>query len=177
MIMTPAGMTDEARGADLPQVQFRPMRLEDVAAATRLEQDTYAFPWTEGIFRDCLRVRYDCRVIDLNGDVVGYGIMSSGAEEAHILNVCVHRELRCRGLGRHMIQMLLDSAGQAGMRQAFLEVRPSNVSAVRLYQTLGFEQVGLRKGYYQSGSQAAGGREDAVVFKLDLAVGMPGPIE
>jgi ribosomal-protein-alanine N-acetyltransferase len=148
------------------------MRPEDVAAAAALEQETYAFPWTEGIFRDCLRVGYDCRVIDLDAHVVGYGIMSSGAGEAHILNVCVRRDLRCRGLGRRMIELLLDAARQSGMREAFLEVRPSNVPAVRLYQTLGFEQIGLRKGYYpakgSSSGQPALAREDAMMFRLDL---------
>lgn len=141
------------------------MEVDDVAVAAQLERESYPYPWTEGIFRDCLRVGYQCHAVDLDGVVSGYGIMSMGAGEAHILNVCVHRDLRCRGIGRRMIDALLAIAREAGMQEAFLEVRPSNVSALRLYQAMGFEQVGIRKGYYP----AHQGREDAVVFKLSLA--------
>jgi ribosomal-protein-alanine N-acetyltransferase len=142
---------------------------DDVQSVVALERAAYRFPWSEGIFRDCLRVGYVCRVIDLKGEVVGYGIMSMGAGEAHVLNVCVREDLRCRGLGRRMLEYLLDRAHGAGMLEAFLEVRPSNVVAIRLYQALGFEQVGVRRGYYQ----APGGREDAAVLRLDLATRAP----
>jgi ribosomal-protein-alanine N-acetyltransferase len=149
----------------LPELALRQMTEGDVAGVVALERAAYRFPWSEGIFRDCLRVGYVCRVIDLAGAVAGYGIMSMGAGEAHILNVCVREDLRCRGLGRRMLEYLLDRAHGAGMLEAFLEVRPSNVVAIRLYQALGFEQVGMRRGYYQ----APGGREDAAVLRLDLA--------
>ena len=66
----------------------------------RIERASYAFPWTEGIFRDCLRVNYFCRVVELGGLIVGYGIMSVGAAEAHLLNVCVEEHYRSRGMGR-----------------------------------------------------------------------------
>jgi ribosomal-protein-alanine N-acetyltransferase len=149
----------------LPELGIRLMTEADVAAVVALERAAYRFPWSEGIFRDCLRVGYLCRVLDLAGVVVGYGIMSMGAGEAHILNVCVREDLRCRGLGRRMLEYLLDRAHGSAMLEAFLEVRPSNVVAIRLYQAIGFEQVGMRRGYYQ----APGGREDAAVLRLDLA--------
>ena len=149
----------------LPEFTLRQMTEDDVAGVVALERAAYRFPWSEGIFRDCLRVGYVCRVIDLAGALVGYGIMSMGAGEAHILNVCVREDLRCRGLGRRMLEYLLDRAHGSGMLEAFLEVRPSNVVAIRLYQALGFEQVGVRRGYYQ----APGGREDAAVLRLDLS--------
>lgn len=148
-----------------PEFAIRHMHDGDVEPVVALEQAAYRFPWSEGIFRDCLRVGYVCRVIDFKGVVVGYGIMSMGAGEAHLLNVCVREDLRCRGLGRRMLEYLLERAHGAGMLEAFLEVRPSNVVAIRLYQALGFEQVGVRRGYYQ----ALGGREDAAVLRLDLA--------
>jgi len=150
----------------LPALSIRHMVEDDVMAVVALERAAYRFPWSEGIFRDCLRVGYVCRVIDLAGTVVGYGIMSMGAGEAHVLNVCVREDLRCRGLGRRMLEFLLDRAHGSAMLEAFLEVRPSNVVAIRLYQALGFEQVGVRRGYYQ----APGGREDAAVLRLDLSV-------
>jgi ribosomal-protein-alanine N-acetyltransferase len=90
--------------------------------------------------------------------------MSVGAGEAHVLNLCVSDSYRCRGLGRRMLAYLLERGAAAGMSEAFLEVRPSNTAAIRLYQAIGFEQVGMRRGYYQ----AAGGREDAAVLRLTL---------
>jgi ribosomal-protein-alanine N-acetyltransferase len=90
--------------------------------------------------------------------------MSVGAGEAHILNLCIAERQRCRGLARQLLLRLLESATAAGAQEAFLEVRPSNTTAIRLYLALGFEQVGMRRGYYQ----AINGREDAAVLRLAL---------
>lgn len=148
----------------IPQVQLRPMAEEDLARVSAVERESYSFPWSEGIFRDCLRVGYVCRVVEIGFDLVGYGVMSTGAGEAHILNLCVRETMRGRGIGRTLLRQLLDLAAEAGVEDAFLEVRPSNLAAIRLYQSLGFVPVGVRRGYYQ----AAGGREDATVLRLDL---------
>lgn len=146
-------------------VEIRPMHELDVPLVVAIERAGYQFPWSEGIFRDCLRVGYICRVIDCGGDMAGYGIMSVGAGEAHVLNVCIREEYRCRGFARKLMLYLLDRARSAGMQEAFLEVRPSNIVASRLYLSLGFEQVGVRRGYYQ----ATLGREDARVLRRLLA--------
>lgn len=145
-------------------VKFRAMTPVDVPAVGAVERASYPFPWSEGIFRDCLRVGYLCRVAEVEGSVVAYGVVAMGAGEAHILNLCVSNELRGRGIGRQMLLLLLERARQAGMTEAFLEVRLTNLLAIGLYQSVGFIQVGLRKGYYQ----AEEGREDALVLKLDL---------
>ncbi len=150
-------------------VRFRPMSLADVPAVAEVERASYAFPWTEGVFRDCVRVGYFCRVIEAAGSVGGYGIMSCGAGEAHILNICVRSDLRSGGVGGALMMYLLDRARELHMQDVFLEVRPSNTVAIRLYEHLGFVRVGLRKGYYQ----ATGGREDALVYKLMLGVHIP----
>jgi ribosomal-protein-alanine N-acetyltransferase len=150
---------------DLPEVAIRPMHELDVPVVVAVERSAYQFPWSEGIFRDCLRVGYVCRVIEVGIDIAGYGIMSMGAGEAHVLNVCVREEYRGRGLARKVLLYLLDRARNAGMLEAFLEVRPSNTAAARLYDSLGFEQVGVRRGYYQ----ATNGREDAAVLRRILA--------
>jgi ribosomal-protein-alanine N-acetyltransferase len=146
-------------------VRFRPMSLADVPIVASVERASYAFPWSEGVFRDCVRVGYFCRVIEAAGEVAGYGIMSCGAGEAHILNVCVRHDLRSGGVGRRLMLFLLDRARELRMQDVFLEVRPSNAVAIRLYEALGFARVGLRKGYYQ----APGGREDALVYKMILS--------
>jgi [ribosomal protein S18]-alanine N-acetyltransferase len=150
-----------------PEVVIRPMRGLDVADVVAIERASYQFPWSEGIFRDCLRVGYVCRVVTVSRQVMAYGVMSFGAGEAHILNLCVGEAYRCRGVGKRLLGVLIERASAAGMGEAFLEVRPSNTAAIRLYQSLGFEQVGMRRGYYQAPS----GREDAVVLKRVLRPG------
>jgi [ribosomal protein S18]-alanine N-acetyltransferase len=145
-------------------VRVRSMTQLDIPRVIEIEHDTYPFPWSEGIFRDCVRVGYLCRVIEMRGVVQGYAIMSFGADDAHLLNICVQRDLREQGVGRKLLQYLLDHACKLGMQHAFLEVRPTNPVAIHLYESIGFVRVGVRKGYYQ-GTPA---REDAWVYKLSL---------
>jgi [ribosomal protein S18]-alanine N-acetyltransferase len=148
-----------------PAVEIRAMSDLDVPVIIEIERAGYQFPWSEGIFRDCLRVGYICRIVEVGVVLAGYGIMSVGAGEAHILNVCVSDNYRCRGLGRRVMLHLMQRARALGMEEAFLEVRPSNLIASRLYHSLGFEQIGVRRGYYQ----APAGREDASVLRRALA--------
>ena len=150
---------------EVPEVHIRPMMEIDLPDVARIEQASYTFPWSENIFRDCLRVGYTCRALDLEGQIIGYGVMSLGAGEAHVLNVCVRDEFRTVGFGRRLLEHLIERAAAAGVTEASLEVRPSNLAAIRLYQRLGFEQIGIRRGYYQ----APEGREDAIVLKKGLA--------
>jgi [ribosomal protein S18]-alanine N-acetyltransferase len=147
-----------------PEVLIRSMRPTDVVDVVAIERASYQFPWSESIFRDCLRVGYVCRVLTVSRQVMAYGVMSFGAGEAHILNLCVAEAYRCRGVGKRMLACLVDRATAAGMSEAFLEVRPSNTAAIRLYLSVGFEQVGMRRGYYQ----AMSGREDAAVLRRML---------
>jgi len=145
-------------------VRVRPMTQTDIPLVIGIEHDAYPFPWSEGIFRDCVRVGYLCRVVEMQGQVFGYAILSFGADEAHVLNICIHRDWRDRGVGRRLLNYLLDQARKAGMHDAFLEVRPSNTSAIHLYESMGFTRVGVRKGYYQGTPT----REDAWVYRLRL---------
>ena len=91
-----------------PEIGIRPMTEADVPGVFAVERASYQFPWSEGIFRDCLRVGYICRVLTSGGRVIGYGVMSVGAGEAHVLNLCVADAYRCRGLGRRMLTYLLE---------------------------------------------------------------------
>src|ERR1044072_733098 len=106
---------------EVPEVQIRPMMEIDLPQVAQVEQQSYAFPWSENIFRDCLRVGYTCRALDLAGQVIGYGVMSLGAGEAHILNVCVRTEFRNLGFGRRLLEHLLDRAAASGAGGGFLE--------------------------------------------------------
>ena len=150
-----------------PEMVIRQMRPHDVAEVVAIEHASYQFPWSEGIFRDCLRVGYVCRVLLVDQVLMGYAVMSTGAGEAHILNLCVGETFRCRGLGRRLMLALIERAAAAGVSDAFLEVRPSNTTAIRLYLSMGFAQLGTRRGYYQ----AAVGREDAAVLRLTIGAG------
>ena len=150
--------------APLSEIAIRAMAEPDVPEVVAIEVASYRFPWSEGIFRDCLKVGYVCRVALQFEVVAGYGIVSTGAGEAHILNLCVRPELRCRGIGTLLLEDLLQRAAAAAVDTAYLEVRPSNTAAIRLYQAFEFEHIGSRRGNYQ----APDGREDAAVFKLAL---------
>jgi ribosomal-protein-alanine N-acetyltransferase len=144
--------------------RLRPMTQADLARVSALERESYVFPWNDQIFADCLRVGYHCVVVETPEGVSGYGVLSLGAGEAHVLNICVAERLRRRGVGRGLLLALLRHARDRGVRDAFLEVRRSNRAAIALYHELGFECVGQRRGYYQ----AHGGREDALVYRLEL---------
>lgn len=136
----------------------------DIVAVMSVERSAYSHPWTEGIFRDCLRVGYSCLVFEQCGVIDAYGIISVVAGECHILNLCVRPEVQGRGVGRKVLTHLLARARQSGSDTAFLEVRPSNRAAVHLYTSMGFNEVGVRKRYYP----AHEGREDALVMALNL---------
>ena len=143
---------------------IRPMTGTDVASVAALELDSYAFPWSEGIFRDSLRVGYLCSVMELGVVLAGYGVLATGAGEAHLLNLCVREQFRNRGLGSRLLQHLLQQSRDADAHVIFLETRASNQAAARLYEAHRFVQIGVRRGYYQ----AVGGREDAIVMRRAL---------
>ena len=147
-----------------PELWVRPMSARDLDDVMRVELAMYPFPWTRRIFEDCLRVGYRCHVGEVEGNFAGYGIMSTGAGEAHVLNLCVAEAFHRRGLGREILRVLMAEADMLNVSDVFLEVRPSNIGAVSLYEQMGFNQVGLRKHYYP----AENGREDAIIFAASL---------
>jgi ribosomal-protein-alanine N-acetyltransferase len=147
-----------------PVIQVRAMRSDDLARISELENASYDFPWSQGVFADCLRAGHPCWVLSVDGLVAGYGILSTGAGEAHILNICIAPDYRGQGLGRHLLRRLLDIARWNGAERVFLEVRPSNPLAKSLYESIGFTDIGKRPRYYP----AKNGREDAIVMMLEL---------
>jgi ribosomal-protein-alanine N-acetyltransferase len=139
---------------------IRDMRQTDVTVVATIEQSAYEFPWSPGIFRDCLLAGYTSLVLEHSGKVIGYGIMSVAAGEAHLLNLVLSDSARRMGNGRRLLEHLMDVARLAGAEGIYLEVRPSNQRALQLYERAGFELLGRRRGYYR----ARGGTEDAVVL-------------
>ncbi len=146
------------------QPHMRPMQREDLTAVSAIESRAYAFYWNPGIFSDCLKAGHACWVLADETIIYGYGVLSSGAGEAHILNLCVAPEYQGMGHGRRIMRRLLDLARWLGAERVFLEVRPSNPVALRLYESGGFNEVGRRPRYYP----AKNGREDAIVMALEL---------
>ncbi len=151
------------------------MKRRDVSRVLDLEHSAYPFPWNRGIFIDCIRVGYHCSVLEDGPDLVGYSILSAGAGEAHLLNLCVDPDRQGQGLGRVLLDVVINQAELAGCRKLFLEVRPSNPAAMALYRNAGFARIGRRPGYYP----ASDGREDALVLALPLnsinpqSIGLP----
>ncbi len=143
-----------------PLLKLRTMEVEDLDAIMMIEELTYTHPWTKGIFRDCLRVGYCSWVMEIDGEVIGYGVMSVAAGEAHILNICIQPDFQGRGLGRKILHRLVTLARDHGVDTMFLEVRCSNRVAQILYESEGFNEIGQRRGYYPH----TDGREDALVF-------------
>lgn len=145
-------------------VSIRSMKHEDLAHVSDIERRSYDFPWSHGVFRDCLLAGYQCVVLERDGAVVGYGILSVAAGEAHILNLCIEPAFRSYGYGAGLLDDILSRARIASVREIFLEVRPTNTSALALYKKRGFHQVANRPAYYQ----ARQGREDACVLAKKL---------
>lgn len=144
---------------------FRPMREADLPAVMEVEERCYEFPWTFGVHRDCLRVGYSCWVLQLEDlRVGGHGVMSVAAGESHLLNLCVDTRARRRGWARRFLGHLIDVARERHADVMLLEVRPSNAPALKLYESAGFSEVGLRRAYYP----ARNGREDAILLALEL---------
>ena len=140
------------------------MQLTDLPDVLRNERQGYTHPWTEGIFRDCLRNGQECWLLMCSDQNVGHGILSVAAGESHLLNVCVHPDFQGHGFGRILVEHLLERARTGEASTIFLEVRPSNVAACELYDRLGFNEVGIRENYYPSNV----GREDALVLAKEL---------
>ena len=115
----------------------RPMREADLPAVNEVERGAYEFPWSPGIFRDCLRVGYCCWVLEQDGAIKGHGIMQVGPNESHVLNLCVSATDQGQGFGRLLLSRLLRVAGE--LRRS---VRPQGPavrmvlprSAARLHQ-------------------------------------------
>ena len=145
-------------------MNLRQMLETDLDRVAENEFSAYAFPWTRNIFTECLKADNECWVAEVDTTIVGHSVISVGAGEAHLLNVCVQRDVQGLGYGRDLVMHALHRSHTCGADALFLEVRPSNHVAIRLYDSLGFSEVGVRKNYYP----AHLGHEDARVLVLDL---------
>ena len=132
----------------------------DLPVVLNIEQRSYQFPWSQGIFLDCLRHGHSSWVLEMEQCIIGYGVISLAVQECHILNLCIDPDYRGQGRGRYLLEQLLMTARAHNADTAFLEVRATNYQALSLYFSEGFNEIGLRKNYYP----ALVGRENAIIL-------------
>jgi ribosomal-protein-alanine N-acetyltransferase len=155
--------------ASLEQVGLvlRPMVVADVDEVYALEQSVFPHPWSRGNFMDSLASGYDAWVLrePEEGALAGYFLLMYAVDEAHLLDVAVCGARHGSGLGRFLLDRIAARARAMGMGSILLEVRPSNVRALQVYERYGYTQIGRRKGYYPAHE---GKREDAIVMRYAL---------
>jgi ribosomal-protein-alanine N-acetyltransferase len=155
-------MVDSLAGVE---VQFEPMRVEQLDAVVAVEQRAYAHPWNRTNFLDSLQSGNQAQLL-LAGDVLlGYFVAMPGVDEVHLLNITVAPEYQGQGWARVMLDALTVWARGQSSQWVWLEVRVGNLRAMRVYEAHGYKRVGQRKDYYPAGR---GQREDAVVMGLRL---------
>ena len=143
---------------------YTPMNIKDLNKIYDLELESYDFPWTKEILRDCILYKYDSFSVFFNENLVGYVIAKITYPETHILNLTVKKNFRKKGIGKSLIELIISEARLRSSENILLEVRVGNYEAQSLYEKLNFQIIGTRKNYYESEN----GREDAYVLKLDL---------
>lgn len=150
---------------DVSAAHLRRMQESDLPEVMQIELRAYPWPWSVGNFRDCLRSGYSMWVLEADKRIIGYAVLSVQADEAHLLNLCIDPACQSRGLGRRLLRDVRSAAQASGAQRIFLEVRPSNRHAVKLYQDEGFNEIGRRPRYYPA---ANNGREDGLVMAMEL---------
>jgi ribosomal-protein-alanine N-acetyltransferase len=151
---------------DLARLNYEPMRESDIEDVLAVEDRVYPYPWSRANFLDSLASGYQAWVLrDQAMRLLGYFLVMQVVDEAHLLNVAVAEEWQGQGLGRFLLNQSVACARGQGMESMLLEVRPSNVRALGIYERYGFEQIGRRKGYYPAADQQ---REDAIVMRYTL---------
>jgi len=148
----------------MADIRFRKMQIEDLHFVLKNENLSYSHPWTQGIFTDCIRAGHECWLFLVDNEILGHSILSIAAGESHLQNVCIHPLHQGKGYGRILVEHMLTAAARRQATTVFLEIRSSNVIAYKLYESLGFNEVGVRDAYYPGKSS----REDAIIFAKEL---------
>lgn len=143
---------------------LRPMTASDLDAMMAIERVNFPFPWTEGNFKDSINSGYMCLIMEQGQQLIGYAVLMMVLDEAHLLNISVAQSHQGQGWGRYLLLQMMEIGREKGGLNMFLEVRPSNHSALGLYESMGFNEMGIRPGYYP----AHNGREDAVLMGMAL---------
>jgi ribosomal-protein-alanine N-acetyltransferase len=143
---------------------IREMSLDDLDDIMEIERLSFASPWTKRLFEETLTSPISASFVMKKGvEILGYIILYSVVDEAHILNIAIHPHYRGRGFASSLIKHVLEYFEvKNDVHEFFLEVREGNMTAIRLYQRFGFEKIGKRKKYYSETN------EDALVMCLTI---------
>ena len=141
------------------------MQASDIMDVVRIEQEANQFPWSMKNFEDCLKANNQAWVfVNDSNEIIAYSIVQKVVDETHLLNICVKASAQGKGLGREVLNHVIDFAHNISSVLIVLEVRSSNQRAQQLYLQAGFNEMSVRKDYYP----AEEGREDAILMGLDL---------
>ncbi len=133
---------------------------DDIGAISKMEQDYFTDNWSENSIKTQVENK-KVTVIKFAGEVIGYCIFMTAADEGEILRIAINKNIRKSGLGKKLLCASMEIMQNEGANEIFLEVRASNEGAIALYKSVGFEEIGTRKGYYDDG-------EDARLYKLTI---------
>ena len=151
----------------VPPAALRPMTTADLDVILALEleafgDEAWSRPMLEGELEQQPASRHYLVAQDPDGTVIGYAGLLAAGSQADVVTIAVSRDRQRRGTGLALLNALLAEAARRGCTEVFLEVRVDNDTAQRLYRARGFDQVGIRRGYYQPSGA------DALVMRLDL---------
>ena len=145
-------------------ILIRPMQQADVQQVALLEKQIFSRPWSADSFEKALTYPEQILLVAQEGQTIcGYSILFAAADQADVSNIAVDPDRRGEKIGDALMREMLGRAEEEGVKEVFLEVRKSNAPAIGLYQKYGFEQIGIRKAYYEAP------REDALLMKLTIA--------
>ena len=142
------------------------LKQSDLATAFLIEKLSHDFPWTERVFYGNQGEKYHNLKISVNNQIVGYAITQYVLDEATLFNIAVDPDFQRRGLGRELLEHLIDELEKRGILTLWLEVRASNAAAIALYESLGFNEATIRRNYYPT----ADGHEDAIIMALPISM-------
>ena len=137
---------------------------EDLAEVVKIENRCHLTPWTNKNFIDSYDAKNLFKVLKNENDIIGYYIALFASDECELLNITIMSELQKKGFGELMLKDLFSECRKANIVNIFLEVRKSNLLAIRLYKKSGFNEIGIRNNYYQNKV----GKEDAILMGMAI---------
>lgn len=146
------------------EMTIRKLKEDDLPQVAAIENSTQPVPWSDRIFKDCYRAGYPGWVMEREGKVICFTLVSMHGDECHLLNLAVDPRYQRQGYGSQILVHAINSAKQLGAMMIYLEVRETNARAIALYEKMDFIQIGTRKDYYP----AFEGRENGLIYARDL---------
>lgn len=133
------------------KVTIRGMLQSDVPAVVRYERELFSDPWPAQIFREDIESSLSYPfVAEMDGEIVGYAVLWVGVDEGHLTNIAVAQKFQRKSIAKRLLTYILGLAASLELAQIILEVRPTNLPAIRLYESYGFERLATRKDYYRN---------------------------